>query len=188
MTNPFSPGALSQPIPSTDGPSDPFDANAFMQQTVEGVGSVTVTPIPGRRYIALIGNDEKDVQVTAFTNRKTQEQGLRLAVTFNLIDDDGMIKTAIDGRDPKITDSFFLDTIPGSYRLDMGKGKNVRLNRLRAAVGQNTGGPWGIPMLKGAGPLILDIVVEPDRETPDVPRNRIKAYGQVTSTGFAAKA
>jgi len=186
MSNPFAPGnqsdPMSQPLP---GSSDPFDANAFMTQTYEGVGSTQVTPIPAGRYVALIGANDADVNATSFTNKKTNEQGLRLEVAFNLLDDSGALRAAIDGREPRINESFFLE-LDAKGRLDMGKGKNVRLNRLRAAVGQNTGAAWSPMMLRGAGPLQLDIVVEPDKQDPTIPRNRIKSIGQVTATGFGS--
>ena len=153
-----------------------FDPAAFMQGTVEGVGSTTVTPIPAGEVLALIGQDNS-VRPNTFQDKTTGETRVRLDVTFDILDDSGAIRAAIDGRDPKITQGFFLDLVPGTFQLDMGKGKNVQLNRLREAVGQNDGRAWSPPMLMGAGPVKLQIVVEPNKQTGEL-QNRIKSFGK----------
>lgn len=181
MNDPFSgPTAMDKQLPA----SDPFDLEGFMNQEVEGIGSTTVTPIPAGKYFAMIGPEERDVRLASFTNKTTGEPGLQLFVTFHLIDDSGSLKAKID-REPRITHSYFLDTIigdSGRAGLDMGKGKNVALNRLRAACGQNTGGRWAPPMLRGAGPVSIDIIVEPDKTDREVLRNRVKAVGAPART------
>ena len=167
MNNP-----MNAPLPSI------FDPTSFMQDVVEGVGSTTLTPIPAGEYLALIGQGDKDVNPVPFQDKNTNEQRLRLDITFELVDDSGAIRAAIDGRDPKLTQGFFIDLIPNTFRLDMSKGKNVQLNRLREAVGQNTGSGWSPPMLRGAGPLKISVIVEPDKQDREVLRNKIKSFGK----------
>lgn len=170
----YDPNKMSAPMPST--PSV-FDPNEFAQ-AVEGVGSTSITPIPPGEYLALVGSGDNDVKPSPFTDPRTNETRLRLDVTFELIDDSGAIRSAIDGRDPRHTQAYFLDLVPGTWKLDMSKGKNVQLNRLREAVGQNTGQAWVYTMLKGAGPLKLVMSVEQDKQDKDVLRNRIKSVGK----------
>ena len=47
-----------------------------------------------------------------------------------------------------------------------GSNKNVKLGRLREALGQNKNGQaWSFGMLKGAGPIKVSI--EPDKKNPE---------------------
>lgn len=163
------------PFPGADSV---FDPNTFMSMTTEGVGSTTVTPIPAGEHLAIIGIGENDVKPVPYKDSKTNEAKVRLEVTFDLHDPDGRLKAEL-GRDPRYTESYFLEFVPGTYTLDMGKGKNVRLNRLREAVGQNTGAPWAPPMLRGAGPVKLQMAIQPDKQDPSIPRNSLKAIGRV---------
>lgn len=156
-----------------------FDPAEFMTQTTEGVGSTVVTPIPAGTYLAIIANRDDSVVAKAWS--KDGRSGGQLMVCFDIIDDDGSLKAKIDGRDPRHTQSYFLDltTNPnGRTILDMGPGKNVHLNRLREAVDQNTGEAWNPMMLKGAGPIKIVLVVEPDKNDKEIPRNRLKALGK----------
>jgi hypothetical protein len=163
-------------------PSDVFSADDFLNMAVEGIGSLVVTPIPAGNYLALIGQDENSIRFSA-NDRTDGKPGkyYMLSVTFDLVDDQGTLRAAIDGRDPKHTESYFVDMIdaPGVRpQLDMGKGKNVKLNRLREALGQNTGAPWQPSMLRGAGPVQLQLGVQPDKKDKSTPRNYIKAVGK----------
>lgn len=158
--------------------SDVFSPDDFLNMAVEGVGSTVITPIPAGTYMALIGNDENSVRF----DRKERTDGKpghinMLSVTFEIIDDNGSLKAQIDGRDPKHTQFFFVDLGPDG-KLDMSAGKNVNLNRLRSALNQNTGAPWSPSMLRGAGPVAIQMVVQPDKRDRDTPRNHIKAFGR----------
>lgn len=160
-------------------PSDVFSPDDFMNMTVEGVGSTTITPIPTGIHLALIGSDDASVKVEA-RDRTDGRAGrmYMLNVTFDLIDDQGLIRAAIDGRDPKHVETFFLDMLPDGKTLDMGKGKNVRLNRLREALNQNTGTAWSPAMLRGAGPVALQMKLQPDKREKDIMRNHVTAFGR----------
>lgn len=151
-----------------------FDPEAFMNQVTEAEGSTSIIPIPIGEYTAVIS----EVVPKPF-NRDDGSTGVQALVTFDFMDDDGKIREAIGGRDPKHTEGIFLD-LDASGGLDMGPGKNVRLNRIREAVGQNRPGvKWGLPMLKGAGPLKVTIGQEPDKKQKDVIYNRLKAVGAI---------
>lgn len=156
---------------------DLFNTDDFMNSSVEGVGSTTVTPIPAGTYMALIGNSDNAITLNAYDRKDGQPGKVRqLSVTFELLDEAGTIKAQIDGREPKHTQGYFLDITPDG-KFDNGKGKNVGINKLRDALGQNSGGPWNPNMLRGAGPLQVQIVVEPDKKDASILRNRIKAVG-----------
>lgn len=76
------------------------------------------------------------------------QTGYRMPVKWEIQDETGELQKAIS-RKPVITQSIMLD-ITTEGALDMGKGKNVNLGRLREALGQNKDGqPWQPAMLIG---------------------------------------
>ena len=166
---------MNNPLPQSAGV---FDPTAFASMPVEGVGSTAVTPLPAGEYLALIGDKDTDVRPVPFQDQKTGESRLRLDVAFNILDDSGALRAQIDGRDPRHIQGIFCDLIPGTWQLDMGKGKNVTLNKLREAVGQNTGAPWVYTMLRGAGPLKINVTMGPDKQDNSIMRNNIKSFGK----------
>ena len=59
------------------------------------------------------------------------------------------------GFSPKVRQSLWVDMTPEGG-LDRGKGKNVRLGRVREALGQNVAGkPWAPSMLTGGVAVVL---------------------------------
>lgn len=141
-----------------------FDPDKFMEQTADA-GSTSFEPIPAGEYTALID----DVVV------RTAGDGVVMDVSCLLQDPETAAKL---GRDRLLVKTgIFLDLTPNGG-MDMGKGKNVRLNKLRDAVGQNKPG-WKYPMLKGAGPLKVTVGLRPDKNSPDVIYNDIKAFGKM---------
>jgi len=152
--------------------SQAFDADAFMNQVTESAGDTTVTPIPADTYVAMID----DVKVR--TGNKDGRGWVSLDISYMINDDSGKIAAEI-GRPPKLSQGVFLD-VSDSGGLDMGKGKNVTLNRLREAVDQNRQGvAWAPPMLKGAGPLKIVVTQEPDKSDSTIIYNRVKSFGKV---------
>jgi hypothetical protein len=100
--------------------------------------------IPPKDYLALI----KDVDLEVFPGKKDPTKSfLKLNLQYSI--DDPALRTAL-GRDEVVKfDNFLLD-MTDAGTLDFGRGKNVRLGRLREACGQNVpGNPWSFPMLKG---------------------------------------
>lgn len=117
-----------------------FDEDAFMSSTSEGEMSTEMIPVPVGEYQAVV----KKVA----TRSGSSEKGdwAVLDVTWSI--DDAEV-TAVTGMDsPSVRQSIFLD-VSESGGLDLGKGKNVGLGRLREALGQNTGAAWSPSMLEG---------------------------------------
>lgn len=122
-----------------------FDADVFMQTAVTGASSTRVEqPDPGE-YTAQVDKLDFD----SFQGKKDPTKTYnKLSVTWEITDES--VKATL-GRD-KVTvrQDMFLD-LTESGSLDMGKGKNVSLGRLREAVGQNDPSrPWSPTMLQGA--------------------------------------
>lgn len=60
----------------------------------------------------------------------------------------------------------FLDLTPEG-KLDFSSGRNVQLNKLREAVGQNVPGKWSFAKLRGAGPVLVRVIHEENRDDPE---------------------
>lgn len=120
-----------------------FDPETLLGSETQGAMSTEYTPIPIGEYVGII----KDLNVKQVVSQKNGE-------TYNFFE----IKYAIDDQEvaeitgmtePVARQSMILDITPGGT-LDLGKGKNVQLGRLRAACKQNDPSkPWSFEMLRG---------------------------------------
>lgn len=121
-----------------------FSPEQFLDMQVTETNDTKLTPIPVGEYIAIA----EKVEVKSWQKKDDPSvSGLKLLVTWSV--DDGGVK-ALLGRD-KITarQDIMLDLNEGGG-LDMGKGKNVNLGRLREAVGLNVPGqPFSFSMVTG---------------------------------------
>jgi len=78
-----------------------------------------------------------------------------------------------------VKQSLFLD-VDGSGNLAMGPGKNVKLARLRAAVGQNDASQtWNITKLSNAGPMRIKVGSKPDKDDPTIKYNKVIATSRL---------
>lgn len=150
--------------------SSAFDPAAFEAVSTETL-STSVTPIPAGEHNAQI----EDYKFSPGTSKKDGKSYMALDITYRFFDDNGAL-TMLLGREPKLTKSIFLDVSPQGG-LDMSKGKNISLGKIREALGQNVPGqPWALPMIKG-GALKLLITEEPSKDS-DAIYNGIKAWGR----------
>lgn len=121
-----------------------FDASAFLNSTVNDASSTTMTPVEEGEYVALA----KKVDVRQFTGTKDPSK------TYTSLDvswaiDDARQKEVTGMAEPQVRQSIMLD-LTESGNLDMGKGKNVGLGRLREAIGLNQPGrPFSFSMIEG---------------------------------------
>jgi hypothetical protein len=128
-------------------------------------GSTSFDPIPAGTYTAMI----EDAEPRAVTTRSGQ--GVVLDITY-LLQAPAVAAKLGRNRLP-VRQGIFLDLTPDG-RLDMSRGKNVALNRVRAALGQNNPGQlWNLRMLKGAGPLKVVVRLGPDKNSRDVIYNDV---------------
>lgn len=149
-----------------------FDPSAFEAMSNETL-STSVMPIPAGEYNAQI----TDYKFRPGESKKDKRAFLMLDITYSLIDDTGALRQLL-GREPRLTKGIFLDQNPNGGGLDMSKGKNVQLGRIREACGQNVPGqPWALSMLKGQV-LRLNIIEEPSPDNPDDVFNGIKSFGR----------
>ena len=120
----------------TDEAMSAFDPDAFANVTIEEANSTEYVPIPEGDYIATV--DKYEPKVTP-NGKPVLEVFWKLDAPENE-----------DVHEKVIRQGIWLD-VNGQGSLEMGKGKNVQLGRLREAVGQNTPGQaWSPAMLEGA--------------------------------------
>lgn len=121
-----------------------FDPNQFLDMQVTDSNSTKLEPVPEGEYIAII----ESVKVRQWAKKDDPSvSGLTLDLVWNIDDQD--LKARLDRQKVTVRQGVMLD-LQENGGLDMGKGKNVTLGRLREAVGLNTPGqPFAFSMLVG---------------------------------------
>lgn len=120
-----------------------FDPDTFLNETVTEDLSTDYVPVPEGEFPAVI----KEVKA------RVAKTSTILDVTWSI--DDQSARDATGMEDPTVRQSIFLD-ISDSGNLDLGRGKNVQLGRLREALDQNRPGmAWTPNMLTGQVALVL---------------------------------
>lgn len=143
-----------------------FDPNEFMQQQIDTPAEGLQTELklcPEGEYRAMIDDfDGTAFEYFEFTYKKGPNAGMpgsmtKLNLPFKITDDQRLVNEL--GRDnTTVRKSITLDFDPTTQKLDFGTNKNLELNRVRFAVGQDAPGPWGFPQLRGAGPVMIRVV------------------------------
>lgn len=115
-----------------------FNPDTFMNSETQEKGSTQSTPVPEGEYVAVI----KSVAA-----RETKNEKHLLDIQWAVDDPAATEATGIEF--PQVRQSIWLDLTP-DMGLDMSKGKNIGLNRLRDALGQNVAGKaWNPKHLDG---------------------------------------
>lgn len=121
-----------------------FDPDLFLAQTVEQANDTKITPCPSGEFMGYV----KDFKARQWQGKKDPSMsGVALDITWS-VDDQG-VKQLLDRDEVTVKQGIMLDmTEEGG--LDMGKGKNVGLGRLREALGLNIPGQaFSFAMLSG---------------------------------------
>lgn len=143
-----------------------FDLDTFMNSVTTESGSTALEPVPFGEYAAVI-DDLKP--------RTTRTGRLILDIIWSI--EDLELKAQLDRDKVTVRQSVFIDTT-SSGAIDFGKGKNVQLNRVREALGQNKEGESWSPMsLRGAGPARITVTQRMDEETGNT-YNDVKQVGR----------
>ena len=120
-----------------------FDANAFMQATFEGENDTVRIPIPAEEWDAIA----EKVDLSQWTSKDGSKSGLKLTILWEIMSDE---VREITGRSKNVVRQDIMLDLTDDARLDMGKGMNVALGKLRQAVGLNTPGEaFSFPMIQG---------------------------------------
>lgn len=121
-----------------------FDPAQFLEQQTTEANDTKLVPVPVGEYTALI----EKVDARQWTSKKDPSvSGISLDVTWEV--DDSTVKQLL-GRDKVTVKQGIMLDMSETGGLDMGKGKNVGLGKLREAVGLNVPGqPFAFSMLAG---------------------------------------
>lgn len=115
-----------------------FDPTAFMNASTTEASDTQYLQVPEGEYQASI----KEV-----TPRTTQTGKALLSIRWTVDDEGARVATGM--AEPSVQGTIWLD-VKDDGTLDMSKGKNIGLGKLRDALGQNAPGkPWSPAMLVG---------------------------------------
>lgn len=121
-----------------------FDPNAFLDMQVTETNDTKVIPVPVGEFVAVA--DKVDCRQWQ-SKADPSKSGLTLDITW-LIDDAGVKETL--GRDKVTVRQGIMLDLTESGGLDMGKGRNVGLGKLREGLNLNQPGqPFSFSMIPG---------------------------------------
>lgn len=149
-----------------------FDPQQFLEMQVTDSNDTKVIQVAVGEYLAVI----EKIEAREWQKKDDPSvNGKSLDVTWNIDDPE---QKAIIGRDKLLVrQSVGLD-FTDAGGLDMGKGRNAQLGRLREAVGQNRAGQaWGFSMLVG-GMAKVKVSHRPDDRNPGDVFAEIKAVAK----------
>lgn len=110
-----------------------FNVEQFLDEVHEQANDTKVIPVPEGEYLAQI----HDVKARTWTSKDKSASGVSLDVNFEI--DDLNAKT-ITGRDKILVKYSFSLDMTDQNKLDFGRGKNVKLGKLREVLDMNVPG------------------------------------------------
>lgn len=120
-----------------------FNVEAFLGTDVVGANATEYVPVPEGVFVGRVSG--YDGKMTA--GKPEENKPPRPYVLIDWIVEDERVKEMLGMDEPRIRQTLWLDQ-DSNGGLDMGKGKNVQLGRLRDALGQNDPSrPWQFAML-----------------------------------------
>lgn len=121
-----------------------FDPNTFLEMSVTEANSTVAVPVPAGEYLAVV----EKIEARPWQSKDDPSKaGMALDILWNI--DDANVKALLE-RDKVVVKQGIMLDMSESGGLDMGKGKNVQLGRLREALDLNQPGqPFGFRMLEG---------------------------------------
>ena len=120
-----------------------FDPQQFLNSTIEESNSTEMVPVPEGELLAIADK----VDCVTWSSKDGSSSGLKLRVIWDIQDEP--TKQLLGRSKVTCAQDIMLD-LTETGQLDMGKGKNVGLGRLRSAVDLNTPGqPFSFPMIQG---------------------------------------
>lgn len=151
-----------------------FNPEDFKGSTTTEQGSTSVTPCPTGEWVAKV----EKVDFRQAAGKKDPSQTYTFGdITYEVDNDE--VRRVCDREKVTVRQSIIVDVAPDGKSLDMAKGKNVGLNRVRDAVGQNVPGqPWAPSMLEGK---ILKVKVKhrADENDPTILYAEVAAVGKL---------
>jgi len=152
-----------------------FDADAFMNMTVDAPMATNLSGVPEGEYTAMIG----DFDSTAFRT-VTTKTGDRPVLEVPFVINDDALKAKLGRESITHRETYWLD-MNAEGKLDTGMDKNVRLGQLRQALNQNNPSvPWSPSMLRNMGPVRIVIKTTSDKKDPEKKYTNITRYAKIS--------
>ncbi len=150
-----------------------FDPTSFLEMSVDQSNSTVSIPVPAGEFVAFVDK----VEARPWTSKTDPtKSGVALDILWNI--DDAGVKQMLDREKVTVKQGIMLD-LTETGGLDMGKGKNVGLGRLREATGLNEAGqPFAFRMLEGKAAKVI-VEHRPDPKQPDVIYAEVKAVAKL---------
>lgn len=151
-----------------------FDPEQFLDIQVNESNSTSVTPCPEGEYTGII----EKLNPRSFAGKKDPTKTYTSLEVFWSVEDDNVTR-ALDKEKVLSKQTIFLD-LADSGGLDMGKGKNVGLGRLREALNLNLAGqPFSFNMMVGRAAKI-HVKQSPDDKDPTIIRDEVAAVTRLS--------
>lgn len=158
-----------------------FDADAFMNSTIDAPMATALSSVPEGEYVATIGDFDSTALKTINYNDKQGNPVSRPVLEIPFMIQDDALKAKLGREQVSHRETYWLDFVPGTASLDTGPDKNVRLGQLRACLGQNVAGqPWGPSMLRNMGPIKIVIKTTSDKKDPEKKYTNITKYAKIS--------
>lgn len=159
-----------------------FDADSFMQDTVDAPMATTLQSVPDGEYQAVIGDFTSEAFKTIeIADKKNPGQKIgRPVLEIPYIIQDAALAAKMEREQVVHRETYWLD-LDANGKLATGPDKNVRLGQLRDALGQNVPG-WSPSHLRNAGPLLIAIKSKSakDPTDPEKKYTNITKYAKIS--------
>lgn len=120
-----------------------FDPTTFLNTTVDEAMDTKLIPVPAGEYLAVADK----VDIKQWAAKDGSSSGLKLEISWSI--DDPEVKSLLGRDNIKVQQQQMLD-LTDEGNLDLGKGKNTGLGRIREALDLNTPGePFSFGMIQG---------------------------------------
>lgn len=144
-----------------------FDPDKFMAAVVDEPMETQLRPAPEGEFRAILGEvNAKSFNEITWTDRETGQPRSAVQLVVPCLIQDEALRAELKRENVTVMWKGFID-FNSDGTLAVGPDKNVRLGQLRAAVGQNTSGPWSFAQLSGAGPLMVKVTHRSDKNDPE---------------------
>lgn len=128
-----------------------FDPNQFLEQQVDQAMDTVIIPVPEGEYLAVA----KEIKARPWTSKDGLSAGVALDIVWDL-ELPAEVQATIGRDKATLKQGIMLDLSEDGRSLDLGKGKNVALGRLREAIGKNKPGvPFGFGEIPGQACKVL---------------------------------
>ena len=150
-----------------------FDPNQFLSDTVTGANDTKYIPVPQGEFPAII----KSVNARQMPSKADPSKQVTVAdIVYEI--DDATVRTTTGLDNPTVRQSVFLDLTPNG-KLDMSKGKNIGLGKLREALGLNDPSkPFSFNDLPGRA-AIVSVEHTPNEKSPGDVYANVKQVGKL---------